>query len=125
MNGDEVSTVLTWHAALNAGDAERVVALSTEDVEVGGPRGAGRGADVLRDWVGRSGIRLVPRRVYAGAQTVVVEQEATWPAAAGPHVLASVFGVRAGRVARVIRFDDLSSALAASSLDESALVADA
>jgi hypothetical protein len=120
-----VSVVLKWHAALNAGDAERVVALSTADVEVGGPRGAGRGADVLRDWVARSGIRLAPRRVYAAAETVVVEQDATWPAAEGPLVLASLFGVRDGRVARVLRFDDLAAALAAGGLDESARVAEA
>ena len=42
--------------ALNAGNVERVIALSTADVEVGGPRGAGRGADLLRDWVARAGI---------------------------------------------------------------------
>ena len=50
---------------------------------------------------------------------VVVEQEATWPAAEAPQVLASLFGVRDGKVARVVRFDDLRSALAAGDLDES------
>ena len=31
-----------WHAALNAGDTERLVALSHPDVEIIGPRGAVR-----------------------------------------------------------------------------------
>jgi hypothetical protein len=41
MKSSEV--VLAWHAALNAGGIDRLLALSSEDVEVGGPRGVSRG----------------------------------------------------------------------------------
>lgn len=46
---DAVAVVLAWHAALNDGDADRLVALSTEEIEVGGPRGVGRGSALLRE----------------------------------------------------------------------------
>jgi ketosteroid isomerase-like protein len=54
---EEAVVVLAWHAALNDGDLERLLKLTTPDVEVGGPRGTGRGAELLRDWVGHAGIR--------------------------------------------------------------------
>jgi hypothetical protein len=77
----ELSVVTAWHEALNAGEAERLAGLSHPDVEVGGPRGTGRGALLLRDWVLWTGIRLVPTRVFHRDETVVVEQEAEWTAA--------------------------------------------
>ena len=72
----ELRAVEAWHEALNSGDADRIVALSQPNVEVGGPRGAGHGAGLLREWVGRANIRLEPRRVFHKADTVVVEQKA-------------------------------------------------
>jgi ketosteroid isomerase-like protein len=74
----EVRGVEKWHEALNAGDFERPVALSHPDVEVVGPRGTGRGAGLLREWVARANIRLEPRRVFQREETVVVEEEAEW-----------------------------------------------
>jgi ketosteroid isomerase-like protein len=120
VNPPEVETVLAWHDALNAGDVERLMSLSTTEVEVGGPRGTGRGADLLRDWVTRAGIRLEPGRVVSGDGRIVVEQTARWPGADGalgePQTVASVFAVRDGRVASVIRYADMPSALEAAGL---------
>lgn len=118
-----VSVVRAWHQALNANDLDRLVALSSDDVEVGGPRGASRGAQVLREWVGRAGVRLAPRRTFHRDQTVVVEQHAEWRAAENGEVTgqltpASIFVVRGGRVISVIRYPDLVSALAAAGLRE-------
>jgi ketosteroid isomerase-like protein len=126
----DLETVLAWHAALNAGDAERVVALSWEDVEVGGPRGAGRGIDLLRDWVGRSRIQLSPLRTFfADGPTIVVEQAAQWATTGGgvtePEEVASVFRVRDGRISAVIRYPDVLSALEAAGLDPSLPIAPA
>ncbi|HEX5418166.1 MAG TPA: nuclear transport factor 2 family protein [Chloroflexota bacterium] len=108
--------VQAWHQALNAGDVETLVALSTEDVEVGGPRGASRGVAVLREWVARAGIRLEPGRVFQRGEVVVVEQTAEWrePGTGrivGQQNLASLFVVRNGLVSRVIRYPDLATAL--------------
>ena len=115
----EVSTVLAWHAALNAGDVDRLVSLSSDDVEVGGPRGTGSGAQLLRDWVARASIRLWPERVFHRADTVVVQQLAVWTSAETAQVVASVFLVRDGQVVRVARHPDLAEALGASGLDTS------
>ena len=111
-----------WHAALNAGDVEGLLRLSTEDVEVGGPRGSGRGADLLRGWAARAGIQLEPLRIYGRDGTFVVAQSARWRAADGqlsaPQEVASVFRVRDGLVASVLRYDNLSAALQAAGLSE-------
>jgi ketosteroid isomerase-like protein len=118
-----VDVIRAWHAALNAADVDALVGLSTEDVEVGGPRGTGRGADLLRDWVARAAITLEPLRVFAREATLVVEQRATWRLADGqqtpPQEVASVFQLRDGRVASVIRHLDVPSALEAAGLDVS------
>ena len=122
MTSAAVEPVLAWHAALNECDIVRLLTLSTDNVEVGGPRGSGHGADLLRDWVARAGAHLEPRRIFcrAGAEVVVVEQVARWPSADGhladPQVVASVFRVNDNRVASVIRHPDLPSALEAGSL---------
>ncbi len=121
---DEIAVVRAWHEAVNAADVERLTALSSDDIVVGGPRGTGQGAQLLRDWFGRAGIRLEPRQVFQRQEVVVVEQDAAWPApgadtASGPQVVASAFVVRAGRVASVMRHPDLTTALRASGLTES------
>lgn len=124
MTSSEVTVVTAWHEALNSGDVERLVALSHPDVEVGGPRGTGRGAQLLREWIGRAGIRLDPRRIFQQADMVVVEQEAERRSAGtggviGIQTLASAFVVRDDRVASVSRYPDLAEALHAADLDES------
>ena len=120
----EVRAVAAWHEALNAGDADRLVELSHPEIEVGGPRGSGRGTGLLREWVEHAGIRLDPLRVFHRTQTVVVEQEARWRSPetgelSGTQVVASVFVVREGKVASVSRHPDLSEALRVAGLDES------
>jgi ketosteroid isomerase-like protein len=118
-----IETVLAWHAALNAGDVDGLLALSTDDVEVGGSRGSGRGAHLLRDWVARAGMRMQPGRVYHRDRSVVVEGSAQWRSEDGqlgdPQPVACVFGIRDGQVVTIIRYPDVASALAAAALDES------
>lgn len=120
----EVRAVAQWHEALNGGDVDRLVELSHPDVEVGGPRGTGCGAGLLRDWANRAGIRLVPRRVFHASETVVVEQGASWTSAdtgetTPVQTVASVFIVRDGQVASVVRHDSVADALSVAGLDES------
>lgn len=121
VSSQEVEVVLAWHAALNAGDTDRLVALSTADVEVGGPRGAGRGAELLREWVERARIQLEPVRWRARAEHVVVEQNASWQTSEAettePQTLASAFRVEGGKVASVVRYADFESAVESARLD--------
>lgn len=118
----EVRIVDAWHDALNDGDVDRLIGLSHPNVEVGGPRGSGHGAQLLRAWVGRANIRLEPMRIFLREDTLVTEQSAQWRDAGqgtGEQVVASVFVVREGQVASVLRYDNLSDALKAADLDES------
>jgi len=112
----DVDVVLEWHAALSAADTERLVELSTSDVEVGGPRGVGTGVDLLREWVTRAKLQLEPVRWESRHATVVVEEVARWASEDGrigePQTLASVFRVKDGKVSSVMRFGDFAAALA-------------
>ena len=119
----EIFIVEAWHEALNTDDVNRLVALSHPDVEVGGPRGSGRGTQLLCEWVDRAKVRLDPWRVFHQAHTVVVEQKAEWSSAdtgqvTGSQVVASVFVVRDDQIVRVTRYPDLADALRAVNLDE-------
>ena len=116
----ETQTVNAWHDALNSGDVERLIALSHPDVEVGGPRGSGHGAQILREWVDRANVHLEPLRTFHEAETVVVEQEAEWQTVepGDRQTVASVFLVRNGLVTSVVRYPDLASALRAANPDE-------
>jgi hypothetical protein len=123
MSDDAIETVLAWHAALNAGEVARLLRLSADDVEVGGPRGAGRGAHLLEDWAARAGMRMQPGRLFHRDGVVVVEASAQWRTEDGgltdPQSAACVFRVRSGRVDSIVRHADVASALAAAGLDES------
>jgi ketosteroid isomerase-like protein len=112
---------MAWHEALNEGDVERLVELSHPDVEVGGPRGAGHGAQILREWVDRANIHLEPERIFHEQDTVVVEQVAEWISteSSSRQTVASVFLVHDGLVTSVVRLPGLAEALRAADLDES------
>jgi hypothetical protein len=116
-----ITTVLAWQDAVNAQDAERLCALSDPDIEIVGPRGSGYGHQLLREWLGRAGLRLTTRQVFARDGSVVVAQHGVWHdvgtgAAAGEADLASAFRVDGGRVSRFARHDAIDDALADASL---------
>jgi len=117
---DQVEVVRAWHEAVNRGDADTLVALSDDEIEVGGPRGSARGHAILRDWLDRTGIQLEPRRWFASPSGLVVEQFATWRGPDGavtdPQLIASSFTVEDGRVMRTIRYGSLKEALTATGL---------
>jgi hypothetical protein len=102
-----------WHASVNSGDPGRSASAVGDPVVVLGPRGAGRiTPEEFADWVGRSGIRLIPRAWHAvGDRLVVVEEDASWPASDGPTRVATVFRVAGGKVTASLRLPDLRSAL--------------
>ena len=117
---DALEVVRAWHDAVNRGDADGLVALSRDDIEIGGPRGTASGSAILRDWLDRAGIRLEPRRWFSGSNILVVEQAATWRTPEGgltdPGIIASSFQVDKGLVSRMVRFSSLEDALAMSGL---------
>jgi hypothetical protein len=102
---------------VNAGDGAAAGALCTDDVQVGGPRGTGRGRDLLVGWVGHAGVRLEARRWFCGSGGAVVEQDARWVDGAtgeptAPVRVATAFAVDGGRISGVLRHTELADALA-------------
>jgi hypothetical protein len=111
-----------WQQAANQQDSERLLALSDPNIEVVGPRGAGFGHQLLRDWLARAGLTLTTLRAFGRGNTVVLAQHAIWRSvetgeAAGERDLASRFDVEGGRVVRFERHDSLDAALAAAGLN--------
>ena len=102
-----------WHASVNEGDLERSAQAVGDPVVVLGPKGAGSVTpEQFADWVGRSGIRLVPRSWHpVGQQLMVVEEDASWPGSTAPTRVATVFRVRGEQVTAALRLPDLESAL--------------
>ncbi|NLE81422.1 MAG: nuclear transport factor 2 family protein [Rhodococcus sp.] len=123
MSTSEIATVLAWHEALNSGDVETLLALSSDDIEVGGPKGATQGLTALEEWVGSAGITLKPGNMYVHDGVVVVEQEASW--ASDPettHNVASAFRVVHDQVTSTFRHDNLAAAFAATDLSEKDII---
>lgn len=122
MSAGALAVVAEWLEAADRRDGARLELLSDEDVEVVGPRGTVRGAQVLSQWVGRAGFSSEPLRWFCGGDgTVVVEQDARWVdvttgAERGRAVLASQFRVHGARVTQYARHEDLDTALLAAGL---------
>lgn len=118
-----LAVVESWQSAINARDLEQLAALTSHDVEIIGPRGSGRGRELLHQWVARAGFTVEPLRWFCGREgVVVVEQRGRWDVpdalAASERIVATAFIVRAGRVVRFQRFDALPEALAAVALTD-------
>jgi SnoaL-like domain len=121
--GSPLAAVLAWHDAVNRRDVERVMDLTSPDVEIVGPRGPARGHDALRQWFGHARVTLEPLRAFARGGAVVVAQRGVWHDPASGEVIdeaqvASCFRVDGGRVAHYQRFDNLGAALEAAGLTE-------
>jgi hypothetical protein len=126
MTTSEIATVLAWHDALNAGDIDTLVALSSEDIDIGDAHGAAQGHAALRRWAETSGFTAEPGRMYVHDGVVVVEQRVrTASETGGERTIASAFRVVHDKVTSVFRHDDLASALAATELTEDDLKVDA
>ncbi|HUE32780.1 MAG TPA: nuclear transport factor 2 family protein [Mycobacterium sp.] len=119
MTTSEIATVLAWHDALNAADLETLVALSSDDIDIGDSHGAAQGHEALRRWAASQKATAEIGRIYVHDGVVVVEQKLSSPD--DPGVVtdsASAFRVVRDHVTSVFRHQDLASALAATELTE-------
>src|SRR5215204_5828168 len=116
-----LATVHAWEHAFNERDLDRLLALSTPDIEVATRNGANRGHDAIRRLVHLQSYGVAQhvraRRYLARAATVVVEAviELRWVDSgelADTRHGAGVFDVRDGRVSRFRPEPDLASAFA-------------
>jgi hypothetical protein len=112
MTTSEIATVLAWHDALSAADLDTLVALSSDDIEIGDPHGAAQGHAALRTWAASQHATSELGRMYVHDGIVVVE----WGGAG------LAFRIVRDHVTSVFRHDDLSSALDATELGEADLV---
>jgi hypothetical protein len=117
---EDWAPVQEWHRVVNDKDIDAARAAVAEDVAIGGPKGEGTGVDVFIDWVEHAGIHLTPVSWHpVDDETIVVEQDATWPhnphadPGADPGRVATLFRLQGDRVAAALRFDDLHQALVA------------
>ncbi|MGB6766358.1 nuclear transport factor 2 family protein [Mycobacterium sp.] len=123
MTTSEIATVLAWHDALNASDVDTLVALSSDDIEVGDAHGAGQGHAALREWATVRPRKAEVGRIYVHDGVVVVEQKIGSADDSGANVaVASAFRVVHDQVTSVFRHDDLAAALAATELTDADLV---
>jgi hypothetical protein len=118
-----LAVVRAWQDAANRQDIDHLVELSDPDIEVVGPRGAGNGHALLRDWLRRAGLTLETRRTFARGSVFVVAQHGVWRSretgAVGEADIVSRFRVSGGRVVQFARYDDLAVALQEAELSES------
>jgi ketosteroid isomerase-like protein len=123
MTTSEIATVLAWHDALNATDIDTLMALSSDDIEVGDAHGAAQGQAALRDWASAHPPQAEVGRIYVHDGVVVVEQNIGNADGSGASVtVASAFRVVNDHVTSVFRHHDLASALAATELTNADLV---
>jgi len=123
MTTSEIATVLAWHDALNASDLDTLVALSSDDIEVGDAHGAAQGQAALRDWASAHPPHAEVGKIFVHDGVVVVEQKIGSPGESGANVTAaSAFRVVHDHVTSVFRHQDLASALAATELTEADVV---
>jgi hypothetical protein len=119
MTTSEIATVLAWHDALNASDLETLVALSSDDIDIGDAHGAAQGHDALCRWAASRKATAEIGRIYVHDGVVVVEQKLSAPDDPGAVVnCASAFRVVHDHVTSVFLHQDLASALAATDLTE-------
>jgi ketosteroid isomerase-like protein len=121
MTTSKIATVLAWHDALNASDRDTLLALSSDDIEVGDAHGAAQGHAALREWATAHPPEVEVGRIFVHDGVVVVEQKIGGPGESGSAV-ASAFRVVNDHVTSVFRHDDLAAALAATELTDADLV---
>lgn len=123
MTTSEIATVLAWQDALNASDVDTLVALSSDDIEVGDAHGAAQGHDALRKWAAARESTAEVGRIYVHDGVVVVEQKLIGSDNSGAGTTAaSAFRVVRDHVTSVFRHEDLAAALAATDLTEADLI---
>lgn len=120
MTTSEMATVLAWHDALNAGDLDTLLTLSSDDIEIGDAAGAAQGHAALREWAEALDVKAEPARIYVNDGVVVVEQRIL-SVTGEEGTAASAFRVVRDHVTSMFRHDDLAAALAATELTEADL----
>ncbi|MGL4307163.1 MAG: nuclear transport factor 2 family protein [Mycobacteriaceae bacterium] len=119
MSTSEILTVLAWHDALNTGEIDTLLALSSDDIEIGGQNSASQGQAALQHWATPSEITMTPGAVYYHDGVVVTEE--TVPGQ--PEIGAAAFRVVHDKVTSIFMHPNVDTALAATGLEDADRVA--
>lgn len=117
MTTSEIATVLAWHDALNEKNFATLVALSSDDIEVGDAAGAAQGHQALLAWAQSADVKAEPGRMFVHDGVVVVEEQIT-TREGSTTTAAAAFRVVRDHVTSMFRHQDLASAMAATDLTE-------
>ncbi len=105
----DLSVALDWLDAIARRDRDRLLALSSADIVLHGPRGAAKGHEALARWFEAVQFRAVPKTAYARDRRLLVLHASQWRdadgAPAGTAESASVFTVAGGKVVGYHRND--------------------
>jgi len=131
----DIELIHRFHTTLAARDVDSILAMATEDIEVGGARGRGSGAEFLLEWVRFARISLTPRRWFRDvtfsregrhgmpgefASTLVVEEDALWHGATGREMgrmtFVTVYRVANDKLAGIARYATLGEAIVSAGL---------
>lgn len=124
MSTSEIATVLAWHDALSSADLDTLVALSSDDIEIGDAHGAAQGHAALQAWAQRTAATIEVGDIYYRDGVVVVSETITPNGDPGnTRTTASAFRVVADQVTAVFRHDDLTAALKATEMTDADLQA--
>ena len=107
MTTSEIATVLAWHDALNAQDLDTLVALSSDDIDVGDADGAGQGHAALLDWARSAGRHRRTREALRARRRG--RRRTAGSRRRGQRAAASAFRVVHDKVTSVFRHDDLAA----------------
>ncbi len=114
--------MLAWHDALNGADTDTLLALSSDDIDVGDAHGAAQGHTALKEWATAN-----PRHAEVGPDSSstrvwsLSNKRSAAQANPAPRI-ASAFRVVHDHVTSAFRHDDLAAALAATELTDADLV---
>lgn len=125
----ELEIVKTFHEEFNTGRRDEVMAMAADDISIGGGRGQGDGAALLREWVGRATTTMAPLRWFQKDDIVVVEERIEWRAGRDDRVTDSTvwglaFTLAEGKIVAIARYANIGEAVTSSGLDESNEVVD-
>ncbi|WP_024793572.1 nuclear transport factor 2 family protein [Tomitella biformata] len=128
MSTSEYATVLAWQDALNDGDSDTLVELSSDGIEISSAEGGSQGLVALLDWAAESNTTVSLEHAYVSGAVVVTSGEAAGSLAGGPDTdrrpLAIAFRVDNDQVVSVFIHPDVETALTATGLGSGDLVRD-
>lgn len=128
MSTSEYATVLAWQDALNSGDADTLIELSSDGIEISSADGGGQGLMALLDWAAESNTTITLEEAYVSGPIVVTAGEAAGSLSNGEanetRHLALAFRVDHDQVVAVFLHPDVETALRSTGLGAEDLVRD-